>query len=505
MSLTQNILDGELRIDSSNAENYDLLDLAEQFKQLCYQKWNTEPQLVQEISDALRGFRELTNEPTVNAVSKWVDGIAEITKGDLEGAVKNLSEAKNIFLSEGENVRAAETVAAMMIAFGMQGEYKIAVEEAKDALSIFTDREMHLPAGKIELNLSNIASRRGENLNSRSHAERALELFRTAEEHEWIALAENDLAHSLTELAEFEEAEKHFLSALSQAESAEMSVTEAELLASLGNLQTHQGNFSKAIRSLESSRTKFESLKMPHQSLVAELEIAEIYKRMNLLNEAEAIFESVCVGLAKFGLRSEEARARLSFAGLLVSREEFERAAGELEKADSLYESEENPEGRARVLLLASEIYSELGQSEIALASLEKTQNLIDKSNSPRLQLETDVAFAVTNEEPGASLSELEKLLERASELNQPAVKIRLLSEKAKVFQSQNDHKNALECLYQAIDEIEIQRAPLNSDELRMSFFADKTGPFEQAVHSLLKSTISKVRLISSSDQEQEL
>ncbi len=99
-------------------------------------------------------------------------------------------------------------------------------------------------------------------------------------------MCENNLAIIYAALNDFHKAEKLYAKALQNAREAKMLVTVAEIEASMGNLATFRGKYNEALQFLEFSRQKYEELKMPHQTAVAELEIADIYAELNLGREA---------------------------------------------------------------------------------------------------------------------------------------------------------------------------------------------------------------------------
>jgi len=123
---------------------------------------------------------------------------------------------------------------------------------------------------------------------------------------------------------------------LERAKKSKMSVTEAEIEASVGNLALLRGKLDQALKHLEFSRQKYENLKMPHQTAIAELEIADVYLELNLLEEAFAIYRKVTEQLRHLKMQSEEARARANFGRVAVLRNDLPTARKQLKKAAQL-------------------------------------------------------------------------------------------------------------------------------------------------------------------------
>src|SRR4030095_7378983 len=69
------------------------------------------------------------------------------------------------------------------------------------------------------------------------------------------------------------------------------------------------GRSDEPLAYLERSRRRYELLGMPHQSAIAEIELADAYLELNLVPEAWEIYAGVTETFAELGLRAEEARA----------------------------------------------------------------------------------------------------------------------------------------------------------------------------------------------------
>ena len=85
----------------------------------------------------------------------------------------------------------------------------------------------------------------------------------------------------------------------------------------------------QALKFLEFSRQKYEILNMPHQTAIAELEIAGIYLELNLAEEAFTIYKKVSRELSNLKMQSEEACARANFGRVAVILNETKIAKDE--------------------------------------------------------------------------------------------------------------------------------------------------------------------------------
>ena len=87
-------------------------------------------------------------------------------------------------------------------------------------------------------------------------------------------------------LHKFSSAAALYEEAAELAERAGVPVTQAEIEGNIGNFALLRGRYDQALDYLERSRRRYEFLGMPHQSALAEREIADAYLELNLVPEA---------------------------------------------------------------------------------------------------------------------------------------------------------------------------------------------------------------------------
>lgn len=460
------------------------LALAGELKDICYATWNSEPAKARSASAAADTLAGRNGDPEIEATANWIRGISELTKGELEAAVENIERSRSGFSKLGNDSEAAQATVAMLIPLALLGRYDDAIAAGRSALEIFERDGDELAAGKIELNLSNIASRRGDHLAAEEFGISARTRFIRAEEPEWRTLAENDLANTYVELNRFKESEKQYLKALDSARGEGMSVTEAEIEACLGNLATFRGRYDEALRYLELSRRKFDELEMPHQSAIAELEIAEIYLTLNLLDDASAILSDAADTLRELKLQGEEARARIDLGRLRMIEGDFEAAKRELERSEVLFEKEERKAGSAEVLLIRSMMALETEGPGTSLALLEKAEAMLGDPGS-RLDLELAYLKGEALRRDGAN-DDAEEALRRAKAraMDEGIPKIGLLAlNSLGLLETDRGNLQAARFEFQeAVDLTESMRDPIAAEEFRMAYLSDKLTPYENLV-----------------------
>ncbi len=483
----------------------DFLKLAQALKDSYYKSWTNEPKRVRKAAQILKNLVKLNPTEEIEALSLWVSGIADLTRGKSASSIENLDKAAQIFLKINKEYESAQTQVAKLYALGSLGHYREAFKCGKKALKIIEKYGDELTSGKIEINLGNIASRRELHTAAEKFYFSAYERFLKNNEMSWLTMAKNGLAITYAALNQFRKAEDFYAQALRHAKKAEMFVTEAEIEASMGNLALFRGKYDKALNFFEKSRQKYDSLKMPHQTAIAELEIAGIYLELNLTIEAASIYEKIAGRLRELNLQGEEARARANFGRVAALLNDTRTARRELKKSARLYVLEKNKVGAAAVKLNESKLELDLRNHQKALRLAEEAEIFLNQTENRRNLLLAQYlqAEALRNLGDGEKARKMlarisAESIEQEQSNTAQAAQISL----GKIAVEKKNYRQAAGHFARAIELIETLRAPLAAEEFRMAFLADKLAPFEHLAkiylteHNLEKafSTIEKAR-----------
>lgn len=459
--------------------------LALELKNYCYRVWTSEPSKARMAAAALNVLTEFSPDKETRAMASWVNGIAEITRGKLESAVKNLDNASRLLLRIGNEHESAQPLVAKLIALAMLGKYRAAQLAGEKALKIFTRYRDQLAAGKIEMNLSNIVSRRDQYRLAERYCLSAHRRFAKLGERSWQTMAENGLANTYAELNNFTRAAEFYERALANARRARMNVTVAEIEASMGNLALFRGRYADAIRLLEASRQKYEKLGMPHQTAVAELEIADIYAELNLNSEAAEIYGRLIPVLHHLQMRGEEARARAHFGRTMIATENFSSARKELRRGAELYERERNPTASAAARLSLASL--ELSQRNYtgALSIADELAADVDKTENVRLRLSAEwlrgEILAKLHRFEDAT-KHLDAALKGSRKFEQPRIAQAAMNSLGVIAREAGKIRKAESMFESAIEVAESARAPLPGEEFRMALFARSLEPYENLI-----------------------
>ena len=466
------------------SENRGLADvaLARELKDLCYRVWTSEPAKAQRTAAALDTLVGFSPSDETRAMSSWVSGIADITRGKLEDAIRNLDAASRLLLRSGREHESAQPQVAKLIALAMLGRYDDARLAGEKALKIFKKYNDQLAAGKIEMNLSNIVSRQDHYRLAEQYCRSAYQRFRRLGETSWQTMAENGLANTYAELNDFKRAEKFYSNALANANRGRMNVTVAEIEASMGNLALFRGRYAEAIRLLEMSRQKYEKLGMPHQTAIAELEIADIYAELNLTTDASDMYRRLVPTLRRLKLRAEEARARNNFGRLLAATGELKNARAEYARAATLYSAEKNAVAAAAVKVRLAALENKQGNFSKAQPTINDALTTLETGENVRLKLSALFVKAETLAGLGRMLEAnevLKRVLRDARRAEQSSMEQAALNALGLHAASEGRKRSAEKLFEASIGVAETARAPLPGEEYRMAFLAKTLEPYQ--------------------------
>lgn len=470
-----------LRILKS-ATNREYLGIARRIKSICYEVWTTAPATARRAAKALSTLSEIDSNVEIAALSDWVSAIAELTHGRFENAVALLDTSSSQFLKVGMELDAAQTGVAKVVVLGLCGDYEAALETGRRVLEIFEKHDDQLAAGKVEKNLGNIVARQNGILAAEKYYLSAMARFRTAGDAAELAMCETNLADNFADLNDFVEAERYYADALCHARTAGLDFVEAEIEASLGNLALLRGRYGDALRHLEIARRKFESQRVVHRTVVADLEIAGIYQSLNLLDEAIGIYSRTARRLRRLGLQGDEARARLRFGEALGALREFDRARKELRRSALLFELEGNRAGLAEVRIAEANLARIGGNAELSLRTIDAAARIIRGSENLRLRISADWIRGESLKELGR-LGSAERALDRARRGASESEDVSLLrtctNSLGDLALRREDLAAAETYFRKAVEIAETQRSPLAGEAFRMAFLANKLGPYD--------------------------
>jgi tetratricopeptide (TPR) repeat protein len=230
---------------------------------------------------------------------------------------------------------------------------------------------------------------------------------------------------------------------------------------------------------------------MPHQSAIADLEIADLYAELNLGAEAIAIYERVVSAFARLKMRAEQARACLNYGRAAYAAGDSKTAERQLKRSLKLFTLEKNNSGQATAILAHARLALESGRPAEAIEELNKAAPMIRKSENPRDVTAARWLEGEANLRAGSFRTAEKKLAMSAAEshrLRLPDLEQASLNSLGKLARAKGDHAASEKHFKRAIGLIERLRAPLASEEFSMSFLASRLDPYDQLARLYLQT-----------------
>jgi CHAT domain-containing protein len=456
---------------------FPAVETAEALQAMCYEAWTDDPQLVGAICETVEQAADVTGITEVRGYAWWTSAIRSLVNGDLIDCVAGIERSEKIFRELHKPHLAAKTQTAKIYALALLGRYDEAVECGHRALEVFLAHGDLYSAGKVEHNVGNLFWRRDLYRESEPYLNSAIERFSQINDQRQLAMVENCQAFVKTLQNQFREAEPIYQRALGRALSNDLIVTAAEIETGLSNLYLFEGRYDLALKYMEQSRQRYEQLAMLTQSTICELEIADIYLELNLLSEAARYYERCGPVFERLGMRAELARCSLNHARVKLRQGDTSKAAELLDDALQLFHTEGNKVAQGSVILLRAQMLMEAGELDAAERAADEALSIFLDGENPRLEmlarwLRAEVGHLGGNSNEAAA--ELSAMLDSDGTLSRQVRYLCHLS----LGRITGDEKH----FKAAVDIVEDSRCVLASDELRMSFFADRVAPYNELV-----------------------
>jgi len=463
--------------------------LAYILKDICLDGWSSDPMRSLAASATLRQISQTLNNPEITALSQWTQGIEALINGDMAGAITTLDRAREGFLALNKPHVAAATEVSKVIALAMLGLYDEAIACALRAREVFLQHNDLLAAGKIEHNIGNLYFRRDQYGEAEKFHTSARERFIALNHEKQLATINNCLANTHVVLHKFASASSLYEQAAQQAAHADAPVTQAEIEGNIGNFALLRGRYDQALDYLERSRRRYEFLGMPHQSALAEREIADAYLELNLVPEAAEIYARITGTFATLGLRADEARALASRgrAELLLGNDD--EALSSLKRARELYQAEGNKVGEALVALTQAQLHHAHGNTEISYRlAVQAEADLTALGGWHQILLarwlRADIARTLEYTDEARRL--FESAVHDSIVKGQPQITERCHTGLGLVALAKGETAVAERHFRNAVAVTEELRAPLPSEEFRTAFFGNKLAPYNELVRICL-------------------
>lgn len=465
--------------------------LAWALKRACDAAWNTEPATTAVVAGLVEDLAASRPQAEVQALAAWMRGIAHLAQGQMEAAVAALERADAGFRDLGRPVDAAQTRISLLMALAMLGRYDDAFACGADARAVFDSAGDSRAAGKIELNLGNLAARRDHHDAAVHHYREALARFAAAGDAELEVMTTKGLADIHAQRHEFEPALALYRQAQADAARGGFAMLAALIDGDLGALELRRGHYDLALPSLERSRATLAQLERPHDLAVAEESLGDAYLELNLLPEALALYESSLASYERAGAVTDRAWALSQRGRALTLLGRHAAAATSLAQAEQAFADEGNPTGVALVRLWLAELAMRQRDPATAAHHAAAAEPALLQARRLGAVLQARLLRAEALRGSGDAAQAEQLALAACATAGAEDLDLTPALRRARVLlgllaRDRGDADAARRCFEAAVASIESQRGTLPSEEFRAAFLGDNLLPYHELVRASL-------------------
>ncbi len=290
------------------------------------------------------------------------------------------------------------------------------------------------------------------------------------------AFSDLDMPHQALEL--YERAERLLLKEGLSRAAAQVSYTAAFTLAVLGR-------YSDALRRYYATRERARELGDPVNMACAGLYLAELNFRLNILDEASDLADSVLAEFSGLGYEQEVGRTHVIRARIAERRRDPERALEEFARAEAVFDRLAMPVLAAGVRLARADLLLAGGSAEEAAELAAEAAALYGRARLPgkRSQAQLVLCGALRLKgETGAALRLARRVARTAARVGDPLLECKAEELVGSLEIERRRRAEGAAALERAIAGIERLRLHLRPGEMRATFLGDKLSAYEKLV-----------------------
>lgn len=445
--------------------------------------WTGDPQAVPRLAEILAELAQRSDDGDVYALAAWSRGIAHLVRGEIEAALPAIEDAALRFAALGKREEAARMRVSQLMALAMLGRYEEALECGVRARDVLVECGDETSAGKIELNLGNLAFRRDQYEAAARHYRAAAQRFAAAGDDRLGIIATKNLAEALAHRHEFDAAAALYARCLAQAARLDYAPLVAQIEGAIGELEMQRACYDRALAHLERSRRGFEALALPYDLAIAQQSLADAYLELRLLPEALALYERSLATYEAAGLHADRAWALAQYGRTLALMRDFGSARQSLESAQRLFADEGNAVGVAFVHAWLAQVAAAQGDGAAAQRHARAAEGplLAARHMSGYLNARALLAEAlVLAGEREAARETADQARAGAAAVGLPQIERRCDLTLGLLARDDGRLEQAESHFRRAVAQIESQRGTLPGEEFRSAFFGDNLRPYHE-------------------------
>ncbi len=412
-------------------------------------------------------------------------------KGDVESAAELYEAALEYFERVSDQHEIANTRSSGLGNLVFLGEYQRAFEWADVAREIFKSQADHLRLAILDLNVATILFRQDRWEEAAARYEAAYEVFRRLGETEKVAISLRNMAVCHQSLNNYRQALDLYEQARAACEEENLPILVGEIDYNIAYLYYLRGDYTSALELYRKTRIRSEESGERYHMALCDLDQAEIFLELNLVEEAAELAQRAFASFDELGMAYETAKALTNLA-FAVNREGKTFLTLELlTKARKIFVDEENQVWPALIDLNAALVMYTAGRPLEAARLATSARRGFSRSSLPTKISVCELLLArvqLEYGEYGKAKEICNTALERLRHLDVPALRYQVFFVLGQIEEAAGNRDGALDAYRKSQGNLEHLRAHLQTDELKVDFLQDKLLVYESLVSLILRA-----------------
>ncbi len=406
-------------------------------------------------------------------------------KRDYAGALAQYETALELFERAGDDLQAAITRSTSIVTLSHLGLYDRAERWAAAARRTFTELHDRLRLARLDFNVGHLYSRRDRFPEALAHFRSAHADFVAAGQPHDVGAALRNIAVCLQDLGDFSAALQAYERAREYCEQHDLPLLGLEVEYNIAYLYYLRGEYTRAIELFEANRTKCDELDDQHHRALCDLDQAEIFLELNLVEEAARLAREGHSRFQRLKMPYETAKSLINLAVATTRQGHLSQAMDLLARARTIFEREANRVWPAMIDLYGAAALLREGRWAEAAPLAERALEIFSQAELPTKTTTCELLLARLDLESGrpeAAWRRCEAALARIAEMGVPALEYQAHFVAGLALEQMGDLPGALAALRRSQSTLESLRSHLTTDELKIAFLEDKGVVYEALV-----------------------
>jgi tetratricopeptide (TPR) repeat protein len=430
-----------------------------------------------------RWFAEVSQDEYALGLADRCEGHVQYASSDYTGAVRCYESAAQRFERLGRNVDVARTLTGAMQSLIYLGLDDKALQFSERARRIFVEEGDALRIARLDSNVGNIFYRQDRYAEARGFYQRAFERLVSLNRHQDAAAVLSNMACSSTGIGEFEQAAAEYSQAREIAQRDGLNLLAAELDYNIAYLHFLRGNHTRALVLYRNARRHSETAGDEYHAALCDLDEAEVYFDLNLLDESLHLSRRAASRFEHLGMNYERAKA-LTFLGIGEHhRQNTQRALMLFSIARRLFVAGDNPVWPAIVNYYRSILLRDLGQTRPALKLALQAERAFEAERLPHRRALARLLMAsifLRRNRVRRALNCCAAATASLSPADHPMLFFHAEYLRGRILQALGDKRQALTAFAKAAGLFEGLRSRLAGDDLKVAFVRNKLDVYSQ-------------------------